>query len=254
MKTLLYLPLLCLSLSVLGQEPPPLRTVEFHIVDNSRIRNLRFGIFDEEGQLVQSTRMGFPTSGLSRKYTYTGPMPMVFFEEESVEGPNGASAIRRTPRAQATLPEDQDKVMLLFVPANGGQENGPRYDVQWMDIRPGRLPPGHLAIYNTTPLTFLGAVGRQVQAEDPDVLQIEPGYNRPLRVAPRASLLIAIRTEEDGILRLYENTFDCDPRQSLLFVLFPPRFPGSIHLGGKLIHIPLEEEPEPAPEEGSSGT
>jgi len=244
MKNILPILMLSVFLPLRAQEPPPVRTVVFHVVDNSRIRNLRFGVFDEEGALVRSTRIGFPTSGLSRRYTYEGPMPLVFFEENQMAAPDGTEQIRRIPMARVSLPEDQDEVMLLFTPNAAHPGEGLTYNIQWMDIRPGRLPPGHLAIYNTTPMTFLGAVGRQVQQNDADVLQIEPGFNRPLRVAPRANLMIAIRTEEDGLIRLYENTFDCDPSQSLLFVLFPPRFPGSIHLGGKLIHIPLRGEEE----------
>lgn len=220
-----------------------MRSVEFHLLDNSRIRNIRFGVFDENGQLTGSSRTGFPTSGLSRRYHYEGPMPITFFEENRIEQSNGSERIERTPMARVNLPENQSEVMLLFLPNPSYPEEGLRYNIQWIDIRPGALPPGYLGIYNTTPISYIGAVGRP--DNNTRTATINPGLNAPLPIHPRAALVIAIKTEEDELIRLYENTFECDTTQSLLFVVFPPRFPGSIHLGGKLVQIPLRQTPEP---------
>jgi len=250
MKNLIRLLFFLVMLPAAAQEAPTLRTVEFYVVDNSRIRNLRFGVFDEDGLLLRSSRVGFPTSGLSRRYTYTGPMPMVFFEEERLVAPDGTEQIRRRPMARVEVPEGQDEVMLLFMPNSQHPEQGITYEIQYIDIHAASLSPGHLSIYNTMPTTLLAAVGRHVQGEEPDVFQLLPGINTPQRVAPRASLTIAISTENDGVVQLYNNTFDCDSRQSLLFILFPPGFPGSIHLGGKLIQIPSRIEEDPATEVG----
>jgi len=224
-------------------DPPPLRSVEFHLLDHSRIRNIRFGVFDETGRLTGSSRTGFPTSGLSRRYHYEGPMPITFFEENRIPQSDGTERIERTPMARVDLPEDQSEVMLLFLPNLSYPQQGLRYTIQWIDIRPGALPPGHLGIYNTTALSYIGAVGRP--DNNTRTSTIAPGLNAPLPIHPRAALVIAIKTENEELIRLYENTFECDTGKSLLFVVFPPRFPGSIHLGGKLVEIPLRQPPEP---------
>lgn len=220
---------------------PALSTIHFHLLSSVRIRDVRFGVFDVEGQLTGSSRTGFPTSGLSRRYEYHGPMPITFFYENIIYLEDGTERIQRTPVAQVHLPEDQSEIMLIFFPNTNYPDVGLKYNVQWIDIRKEVLPPGHLAIYNTTEVSFLGALGRPNNRQTTTV--IRPGLNKPASIYPRASLLIAILDEVDELIQLYENTFECDTSQSLLFVIFPPSIQGTIHLGGKLVQIPVRQKP-----------
>lgn len=247
-KQIRYLIIFLLGLSITNSvsgvygDQPPLRRVNFHILSGSRIRNVRFGVFDNDGRLTGSSRTGFPTSGLSRRYEYEGPMPLTFFKENSIALSDGTERIQRIPVAQITLPENQSDVMLLFFPNPEYPEDTLKYNIQWIDIRKEFLPPGHLGIYNTTEISFLGVLGRPDNNQTSKI--IRPGLNEPVSIHPRASLLIAILDEVDELIQLYENTFECDSSQSMLFVIFPPSIPGTIHLGGKLVHIPLKQPPE----------
>lgn len=230
------------------EEEVQLRELNFYVASGSRIRNVRFGVFDETGTLTGSRPTGFRTSGRSLKYTYEGPDPMVFFEDEAAPNPSDPDAVRRTPVGRIVVPPDVDKVLFFFVPNPDFPDSGLKYEVTGIDIRKETVPAGHITIFNTLPIPFKGVVGKSKNRKNGDIINVVPGINPPIDIHPRAQVLLALESESEGFLRVYEDTIDCGDTERVLLILFPPRFPGSLNVGGKLISFPLRAE---AAEEGN---
>ncbi|MDA3874628.1 MAG: hypothetical protein PF795_11800 [Kiritimatiellae bacterium] len=226
-----------------GQEGEvTLRELNFYVASGSRIRNVRFGVFDKAGLLVRSKPTGFRTSGRSLNYRYEGPNPLEFFEEEAAPTPSKPDAVRRTPVGRIMLPPDVDEVMFFFAPKPDFPDSGLKYTVTGIDIRTETVPAGHITIFNTLPVTFRGVVGKSKNRKNGEQLQIDPGINTPIDIHPQAQILLALESESEGFLRVYEDTIQCGDSERVLLILFPPRFPGSLNVGGKLISFPIRAE------------
>lgn len=233
-------------------EPPPLRDLKFHVVSGSRIHNVRFGVYDESGNITGSKPTGFRTSGRSLKYQYHGPDPIIFFEEEPAPTALNPQAVKRTTVAVSRLPENVEEVLFLFSINHSYPEKGLKYDLQCVDTSEETITPGHVTIYNTLPIAFKGAAGKK--DEKGTVITATPGLNPPIDFHPQATLLLTLESKENGILRVYEDTITCREEDRILLVLFPPRFPGSLNIGSKIITLPIEqvdkeqqETPPPSP-------
>jgi hypothetical protein len=228
---------------VAQEETPSMRTVTFFVASGARIRNVRFGQFDEQGRLTGSTRTGFRTSGRSLQYEYTGPMPLIFFEEEPAPTPQDPEGVRRTPVARANLPPETSEVMFLFNRNPDYPDVGTKYSVQWVNLDTAEIPAGHVTIFNTLGITMQGAVGQETRGE---TLTIAPGINPPLHIQPQASVVLALESKAKGLIRIYKDTINCGPDERILLLIFPPRFPGSHNVGSKLISFPLRKDDETA--------
>ncbi|GEM_PF-3016066 len=234
------------------EEPPPLYEFSFYVASGSRIRNVRFGKFDDSGTMIGSSPMGFRSSGRSLKYEYRGILPLVFFEETPAPTPENPDNVTRTPVAVATPPENIENVIFLFSKNPRYPEAGQKYLVDWVDLDHEKIPAGHITIFNTLPLTIRGGVAQDGD-QPPEVISVSRGINSPIKISPKATVLLTLETEEDGLLRAYEDTIYCEPDERVLLVIFPPRFRGSYKLGSKIISIPSaqaeeEEETEAADE------
>lgn len=226
-----------------GQEDEvQLRELNFYVASGSRIRNVRFGVFDEAGALTGSKPTGFKTSGRSLNYAYEGPDPLVFFEEEAAPTASEPDAVRRTPVGRIVVPPDVDEVMFFFVSNPDFPDSGLKYKVTGIDIRKETVPAGHITIFNTLPTTFRGVIGKSKNRENGNRMDVIPGINFPIDIHPRAQILLALESESEGFLRVYEDTIHCGESERVLLILFPPRFPGSLNVGGKLISLPVRAE------------
>jgi hypothetical protein len=85
-------------------------------------------------------------------------------------------------------------------------------------------------------------VGKSKNRKNGEQLQIDPGINTPIDIHPQAQILLALESESEGFLRVYEDTIQCGDSERVLLILFPPRFPGSLNVGGKLISFPIRAE------------
>ncbi len=223
-------------------EEASLLHLKFYVASGARIRNVRFGMYDESGIFTGSNPTGFRTSGRSLQYEYQGPNPIVFFEEETAPTEADPEAVRQTPVARASLAEDAKKLLFFFTPNPDFPESGLKYNLIGIDIRKEVVPAGHITIFNTMPITFRGAVGKSKNRENGKTLNVLPGTNPPIDIQPRAQVLLVLESETEGFLRVYENTIDCGENERVLLILFPPRFPGSLNVGGRLISFPLQAE------------
>ncbi len=243
---------ICCALLLQAQEPPPLRELNFHVVSGSRIHNVRFGVYDDEGNLVGSKQTGFRSSGRSLKYTYKGPSKIIFFEEKAAPTAANPQAVSRSIVGVSQVPENVTDALFLFSEIKPAPKKGYKYDIQWMDISGDNIPPGHVTIFNTLPINFKGAVGKKGQKGK--VINAQPGLNPPISFHPQATLLLTLESKKDGILRVYEENITCSEDDRILLVLFPPRFPGSLNIGSKIITFPLtpvkkekEDKEKPSP-------
>lgn len=230
------------------EKDAPLRELEFYVASGTRIRNVRFGVFAETGEIVGSRPTGFKTSGRSLRYQYKGPDPLVFFEEKDAPTPDNPEAVRRTPVGRVHLPPDVDEVLFFFTPNRDDPEKGLKYSVTGIDIRDHKVPAGNFTIFNTLSIPFMGAVGKSESRKSGRALTVKPGINTPVDIYPRAEVLLALESESEGLMRVYEDTIHCDRNERVLLILFPPRFPGSLDVGGKLITLPVR------PGEDADGT
>jgi hypothetical protein len=236
-----------------AEEPPPLREFQFHVVSGSRIQNVRYGVFDETGQLIGSKPTGFRSSGRSLKYPYKGPEVIVFFEEEPAPTAQNPNAVSRTTVAATRVPKGVEEVMFLFSENKQYPEKGLKYDIQWVDTSEKYIVPGHVTIYNTLPIEFKGAAGKK--ANKGKIIKASPGINPAIDIYPQATLLLTLESKVDGLLRVYEDTISCGEKERILLILFPPRFPGSLDIGSKIISFPIKElEEEKATEESAPPT
>lgn len=216
--------------------------ITFYISANTRILDLHYGVYDDEGVLEKSLPLSFKTSGRSQAYAYEGPNPLVFFEEEPAPSVEDPLAMRRTPVAQLPIPAGVDEVLILFYRNPQYPESRMKYRLRAIDVRADSIPAGHISIFNSTRQKLLGAIGEEVEPGDPGVLEVVPGINRPVPIHPKGSVKLAFEFKNEGWQRVYENTFECQSDERLLLVIFPPRFPGSADLGGKLIRFAAAEE------------
>jgi hypothetical protein len=243
--------LLVFQLPSRGQEEDvALSELNFYVASAIRVRNVRFGVFDETGTRTGSRSIGFRTSGRSLTYEYEGPDPIVFFEEEAAPTAADPDAVHRTPVGKSTLPPDVDEFLFFFVPNPDFPESGLKYNVSAIDIRQESVPSGHITIYNTIPVTFRGVVGESRNRENGTVLNVNSGINPPIDIQPRAQVLLVLESESERFVRVYKNTIHCDENQRVLLVLTPPRFPGSLNVGGRQISLPIrveENDDEDAP-------
>lgn len=232
------------SFPLFGQEKPeiPLREFTFSVASTSRIRNVRFGEYNKQGQIVKSHPTGFKSSGRSLTYSYKGPNPIVFFEEEPAPSAANPNNMRRTPVASVNLPEEFKDGLFLFLKNSDYPDSAQKYNIQWIDLDPEKIPAGYITIYNTLPINFKGAAKVDSKSEKDKILSLKPGLNEPFSIFPRASVLLALRSKEGQILRVYENTIECDLKERVLLIIFPPRFPGSHRVGSKIITLPYEKE------------
>ncbi len=217
-----------------GAEWPAAYEVAFYVTANARIKGLRYGVFGDGGQIEASVPVAFKTSGRSALYTYEGPSPLVFFREETVRGLNGGLAIERRPMARVNLQPQVDEMVLIFF-KNPGE--GDPYIARPVDIRPDTIPEGHIVLFNATRQVLLGAIGEDVKPENTGVRAIHPGVNPAVRIAPRGRVRLAFEFQDLGWHRVFNREYDCNPDERLLLVIYPPRFPGSIDLGGRLIRF-----------------
>ncbi|MEX2606753.1 MAG: hypothetical protein WD708_05360 [Kiritimatiellia bacterium] len=224
------------------EEETPLREFDFYVASSSRIRNVRFGVFDETGALTGSSPTGFKTSGRSLSYTYKGPDPIVFFEEEAAPTAADPNAVRQTPVGKSMLPPDVGEVLFFFIPNPDYPDSGLKYNVTGIDIRQEIVPAGHVTLFNTIPITFRGVVGESKNRENGTAFNITQGINPPIDIQPQAKVLLALESESEGFLRVYENTIYCDENERILLVLSPPRIRGSRNVSGKQISLPIRAE------------
>ena len=225
--------------------------ITFYISANTRILDLRYGVYDDEGGVEKSLPLSFKTSGRSRAYDYKGPNPLVFFEEEPAPSVDDPLAVKRTPVAQLPIPAGVDEFLILFYRNPQYPESGLKYRLRAVDVRADSIPAGYISIFNSTRQKLLGAIGEEVQPGDPGVLEVIPGINRPVPIHPKGSVKLAFEFKNEGWQRVYENTFECRSDERLLLVIFPPRFPGSADLGGKLIRFAAREAEDEKEEDSS---
>lgn len=215
----------------------------FYISANTRILEVRYGeSFDDAGVIVKSLPLDFKTSGRSRAYPYEGPNPLVFFEENPAPTADDPAAMIQTPVAQLMMPAGVDEVLILFHANPDYPKVGLKYRLRAVDVSPDSIPARHISIFNGTHQKFLGAIGEEVQTADPGVLEVVPGINRPVPIHPKGTVKLAFEFKKEGWQRVYENSFECRSDERLLLVIFPPRFPGSADLRGKLIRFRAVKE------------
>ncbi len=238
--------LLCLQVflpsALQAEEAPVIHEVSFYIAANVRIPNLHFGVFDEEGKFQKSVPLRFNTSGRSQLYEYQGPMPLLFFEEEKKPTEADPNAVTRTPVASISLQKAPEKVLLLFHPNLNHPDSGPKYSVSGVNLNDDAVPGGHISVFNFTRQEYMGAIGRRRNRDDVDFVKIKPGINEPVPIHPAGPVNLFAEIKDEGWTQVYDNNFQCDSDERLLLVLFPPRFPGSINIGGRLIRFPLNGE------------
>ena len=238
-----------LSPAVRAEEEITLHQVSFYIAANVRISNLHFGNFDEEGKFQNATPLRFNTSGRSRLYEYEGPMPLVFFEEEASPTEADPHAVTRTPVATISLQNAPEKVLLLFHPNPNHPDSGPKYSVSGVNLNDEAVPGGHISVFNFTRQEYMAAIGRRRNRGEEEFVKIKPGINEPRPIHPSGPVNLFAMIKDEGWTEVYENNFQCDSEERLLLVLFPPRFPGSINIGGRLIRFPLNGEGDAEDEE-----
>ncbi|MDF3130348.1 hypothetical protein P0Y35_14165 [Kiritimatiellaeota bacterium B1221] len=220
-----------------AQEPPPLRELNFHVLSGSRIHNVRYGVYDDNGNLIGSKQTGFRSSGRSLKYAYKGPAKIIFFEETPAPTPSNPKTVSRKIVGVSNVPSGVTDVLFLFTLNKPAPEQGYKYNIQWIDTSDANFPPGHVTIYNTLPLEFKGVLGKK--GEKGKVIEVSPGMNPPFSFHPEVKIILTLKSENDGILRVYEDNIIGRKDDRILLVLFPPRFPGSINIGSKIITFPL---------------
>ncbi|WFB37118.1 hypothetical protein P3T73_05010 [Kiritimatiellota bacterium B12222] len=222
---------------LIAQEPPPLQEFDFYVVSSPRFHNIRFGVFDDDGKLVSSKPTGFRSSGRSLRYSYKGPQKIVFFEEEHVPTADNPDAVKRTMVATTRIPSNMEEVLFLFSNNPNFPEKGLKYKLQGVNLAEGNIPQGHVTIFNTMDTEFQGGVQKTKQKAN--LLTITPGANPSISFYPEASLLLGVNTEDKGFVQVYKETITCESHERMLLILFPPRFPGSMNVGSKLIRLPL---------------
>ncbi|MGA0333494.1 MAG: hypothetical protein ACO3NW_06020 [Kiritimatiellia bacterium] len=193
-------------------------------------------MYDEMGQLTGSKPTGFRSSGRSLNYFYRGPEPIVFFEEEPAPTALNPEAVTRIPVATTRIPEGVENVLFLFTINQDHPQNGLKYNLQWLDTSVENFKPGHVSIFNTLPIELNGVAGKD---EKQKLIKALPGLNPAINFYPQATLLLTLESKVEGHLRVYEDTITCNKEDTILLVLFPPRFPGSLSLGSKIISLPI---------------
>ena len=231
-----------LTSSYSEQPEVSLSELSFHVASNSRIRNVRFGKFNERGQLIGSTRIGFRTSGRSLKYEYKGPLPLTFFEETKTPTPDNPDNVTRTVVAQISPPTDKSDLLFLFSRNPSENDSGLQYSIDWIDTNIRAVPSGHITIFNTLPIEFEGGIQQSKNDANPVLIKTKPGINPPIDIEPKAKVILALNSNTDGLLRAYEDTVHCGRDERILLVIFPPRFPGSYQVGSKIISIPSPDQ------------
>jgi hypothetical protein len=130
--------------------------------------------------------------------------------------------------AEASVPPSIRRALLLFVPQpKGAVTREQRYQIKILDDSGLRHGPGDLAIVNLSGLALGGLVGgRRVS--------LPAGLNPPVRVRGSAEVELSV-VLNGRRYRSYVETVPVAADERALLILFPPFYPGSFEVQGRLL-------------------
>ncbi|MBC2595226.1 hypothetical protein H5P28_13240 [Ruficoccus amylovorans] len=152
LSILTFLLLLGAFFPLRAQEEPPLR-VHFTCLAWDGVHASGLHYLDG-GELVP-LRISSVFRGKSHEYA--GTNPIVFYRTEALAD----GTVQRIPAASATIPAGMNDVLLLFLPATPGQENGPEFNIVVIDDSPSVFPWGSYCIYNLSAYEVGGIIGSE---------------------------------------------------------------------------------------------
>ena len=210
--------------------------MEFSVYASRPIPDLHFGIFDEEGILVDSRELSFRSGGRSITYDYEGPKRIIFFTPKKVRRDDGQTTIQRNVKASASIPQNLTKALIVFMqkPASERVTGEPSHNVLLIDDSESALPWGGLAIYNATTVTLLGSV-ENGESSDGKRISINSGQNPPSLIAPTGSVRLAYKFKDEFWQLVYAKTFSCSVNERILLLILPPRSKGARQVRGAVI-------------------
>lgn len=218
------------ALSNAQDQEVPIVRADFTVYSLQRLQDLHY----LNGDLKSSTPMTFYSSSRSTEYHYEGPNPLIFFKEIPAPTPEDPNAVSRKKVGQVTLPEAGGKLLMIFFPKRDSKEED--YSVYPLDDSTAALPYGAIRLFNATPYTLEGVLGK-------DRINLAPGPGKAYRVnSTKTSLGLGIRHEGK-----FHQSFN-SPLQLLkdsrgLMMIFPPFVKGSAIVQTRFI---TEKKPKDA--------
>jgi hypothetical protein len=129
--------------------------------------------------------------------------------------------------AAVTLPTETTQVLLVFVPKGSGANSPAECKVFVVDEAPDAAPAGRLAILNLSGLELHGVLNRRR-------LEVGRGWQDagPAHGVVRLELQSTLAARD---YRAYSERLEVTGNERPLLVLFPPFYPGSLEVQGRLL-------------------
>jgi len=162
-------------------------------------------------------RLDFYPTARSPEYVHRGAKPLEFFDSAtgSVVG-------------SASVPPDIRHALLIFDPLPPGDAGvGLRYRIYVLDDGASRHAAAGLSLVNLSGLSLTGTLGDAAIA-------VRTGLNPQLRVGSTTGL--ELRTSyKNRSYRAFADTVSLPAGERALLILFPPFYPGSLEVQGRML-------------------
>jgi hypothetical protein len=206
---------------VFGATTPELLPLRFTVFSARPIADLVF----VPGPDAPPVPLTFYPTARSPEYEHRADAPLQFLDRAT-----GAVT------AEAIVPSGIRAALLLFIPQ--AVDNGPRvqpYQIQIIDDAALQRAAGGLTIVNLSGLALQGSIeGRPIT--------VRPGLNSARRIGDTAA--VELSTILNGRrYRSYADTITLAARERALLILFPPFYPGSLEVQGRLLVDAHREQP-----------
>ena len=225
---------LCLVLgsafSAMAQiDEEPIVKAEFTVYSLHRLSDLHFVDGDRKG----SSPLTFYSSARSNTYEYEGINPIIFFREDPSPTTENPTAVKRVKVGEVTLPPGRGRYLLIFFPDKDTEAED--YHVYPLDDSTSALPYGCLKLFNATPYTLEGIVGRER-------VQLKPGPSGSFRMQG-SSISVGLGFSYEGTFhQSYNSPIRLNKESRGLMMIFPPFVKGSAIVQTRLLREGRKEE------------
>lgn len=229
----------CVPTSLFAQaDEEPIIRANFTVYSLQRPVNIKF----INGDRKTATPVNFYSSSRSEKYSYEGLNPIVFFQEYPAPTESDPGAVERKKVAEVSLPPTGGEFLFIFFPTDDSDSD--TYRIYPMDDSTSAFPFGAIRLFNATPFTLEGVLGRER-------IRLEPGPSKAYRVNSYKTALGLGFRHNDSFHQSFNSPVEMESGARGLMMIFPPFVKGSAIVQTRFIRENPAGEPNSS-EEGVS--
>lgn len=211
------------------QEEKPILNVDFTVYSLQRHEGLKFLTGDRLG----STEIEFFSSARSQVYEYEGLNPIIFFREIPDPKPEFPDRVKRIKVAEATVPQTGGEFLFIFFENKAAEREA--YRIYPLEDSTRTLPYGSIRLFNATPYTVKGLVGRTK-------VMLRTGPSEAFRHSGNQVSVGLGFSHEGTFYQSFNSPLQCSSNERGLLMLFPPHVKGSAFLQTRFLRESAPEE------------